>query len=101
MKTLTLATNFVADTGVYNYDVTVTLLDYPAVPGITKSFQVTIICEVLVVAFSVAPTNMLFKPGVTPEPFLNHFSITQQPDCSNPVVYSLATTVPTFVTIEN
>ena len=44
--TLSLATSLVTDVGMYNVDVTVSLTDYPGVASITKSFVVTITCEV-------------------------------------------------------
>lgn len=44
--TLILQTSNVADVGVYNVELKVSLANYPMVPSITKNFVVTITCEV-------------------------------------------------------
>ena len=45
-STMSLSTAIVSDVNVYNFDLTVSLTSYSGVTSITKSFVVTITCEV-------------------------------------------------------
>ena len=53
--TLSLQTSNVADVGVYNVELKVSLANYPMVPSITKNFVVTITCEVQTLTFTTSP----------------------------------------------
>jgi hypothetical protein len=63
--TLTLATNLPSDANVYNLSFTVKLTNYPTILGFTKSFQVTITCNVLSLTWPTEPANILIEPGIT------------------------------------
>ncbi len=45
-NTISLYTNDSTNVGTYNINVTVSLIDYPTVPSISKSFTITINCAV-------------------------------------------------------
>ena len=53
--TMNLATSDVADVGVHNVDVIVSLTDYPWVASIKESFVATITCEVQTLTFTTVP----------------------------------------------
>ena len=53
--TMSLLTSLVTDASVYSVYITVALTNYPMVAPLTKSFVVTIICEVQTLIFSLAP----------------------------------------------
>ncbi len=54
-STISLLTNSVADVGVQNVLMTVSLTSYPEVASITKNLVVTITCEVQTLTFSMMP----------------------------------------------
>lgn len=54
-STLQVASNDPADVGVYSISMLVTLTDYPAIAGITKTFTVTVTCTVSTLTFTTSP----------------------------------------------
>ena len=85
-NTMRLETNNVADVGVYTIVVTVFLLDYPLVPSITKTVNITIYCKVLNFSFNftIAWTTTL-KVGIDTQPMLIPFTVFQSPACGHTV----------------
>ena len=65
LKTLTLSTNNPADVGIFTFQFKVSLVSYPVVTSITKPLTITIICEVITLAFSTAPVDIFAETGVT------------------------------------
>jgi hypothetical protein len=81
---LTLSTNNIADVGTHSITFTVSLANFTSVPGITKTFQVIVICEAFTLVFTTSPTNIFIEPGVTVQPLTKAFAISQTPNCGNP-----------------
>ena len=66
--TLTLSTNDVSKVGSHSVEFTVKLANFPGVTGITKTFQVTIMCETFTIAFTTTPANIFIELGITNQP---------------------------------
>jgi hypothetical protein len=64
--TLTLQTNDVNDVAFYQFELTICLADFPLIPCLQKTFDVTILCQVFSVMFSLTPANIFIETGVTP-----------------------------------
>ena len=66
---LSLATSSVADVGVHNVNVTVSLPNYPGVSSITQAIIVTITCEVQNLTFSTTPVaSTTLQVGIDSQP---------------------------------
>ena len=93
-KTLTLSTNSPYDEGTYPVQLTVTLQDNPAVT-ITKSFSVTISCQVFSLVFNPGiPISQIVQIGIDVNPFvIPSFSVTRVPACLSPPSFTIAPTL--------
>ena len=90
---MTLTTTNVADVGVHNVAMTITLTDYPGVAPLTKNFVASITCEVLTLAFSTSPAaSTTVQVGITTQPVSLAFETTQTPACGSTVTIAISPT---------
>lgn len=89
---MSLSTNSVADVGVYNVSLTVSLTSYSTVvASITKNLVVTITCEVQTLTFSTAPpASTTLQVGIDTQLKDIAFATTQTPSCGKTVTFSLS-----------
>ena len=57
---LTFSTTNVADVNMYSVNITVFLASFPAIPALTKTFTVEVICEVISIVENLIPHNVSF-----------------------------------------
>ena len=88
---MTLTTTNVAEVGVYNVAMTITLTDYPGVAPITKNFVATITCEVQTLSFTTPPLDAAFHIAVSTS-VNTAFETTQTPACGSTVTIAISPT---------
>jgi hypothetical protein len=89
--TLTLSTANPGDVGVYTVTATIKLANYPMVPEIIKTFQVTINCVVQTLSFNAnnPVSNQVIQIGIDTQPFSIPYSVTKFPLCTQTPTFTL------------
>ena len=61
----------------------VNLSDFPSIPGITKTFTVTVTCTVSTLTFSTSPmASKTIEIGIDSQPFTMNYAVTKSPNCA-------------------
>ena len=93
-STMSLSTATVTDVGTYNVSLTVSLASYSGVTSVTKTFSVTITCEVQTLTFTTAPSaSTTLQVGIDAQPSSIFYTIGQTPACGNTVTFSMSPSI--------
>ena len=93
-STMSLSTATVTDVGTYNVSLTVSLASYSGVTSVTKSFIVTISCEVQTLTFITAPAaSTTLQIGIEVQPSTIAYTIGQTPACGNVGTFSMSPSI--------
>jgi hypothetical protein len=80
----------------------VKLTDFPAIPGITKNFTVTVTCTVSTLSFSISPpASKTIEVGIDSQPFTMNYAVTKSPNCAQNPTWSMSPSLAYITKAEN
>lgn len=98
---LSVQTNNPADINSYVVTITATLVEYPTIPAISRTFNVQINCGVQTISFvaPLTPALTTVEVGIDSQPVTVPFVTTQSPNCGNAVTFSLGPNTDPFMSL--